>query len=74
MVHPRYRVLRGAEPLPDTLTPVYPTTAGLSQAVLRRLIAEALARVDLSDTLPGELLDHLGAEEPGPDDQYSLHQ
>jgi ATP-dependent DNA helicase RecG len=56
MVHPRYRLLRGPEPLPDSLTPVYPTTAGLSQAVLRRLIAEALARVDLSDTLPGELL------------------
>ena len=29
MVHPRYRVLRGPEPLPASLTPVYPTTAGL---------------------------------------------
>jgi len=55
MVHPRYRVLRGAEPLPKSLTPVYPTTAGLGQAVLRKLIDEALARADLSDTLPEEV-------------------
>ena len=52
MVHPTFRVLRGAEPLPQTLTPVYPTTAGLSQTVLRRLIEQALARCDLADTLP----------------------
>jgi ATP-dependent DNA helicase RecG len=54
MVHPRYRVLRGPEPLPDALTPVYPTTAGLSQHALRRMIDEALASADLSDTLPEE--------------------
>jgi ATP-dependent DNA helicase RecG len=52
MVHPRYRVLRGPEPLPDSLTPVYPTTAGLGQALLRKLIEEALGRADLADTLP----------------------
>jgi ATP-dependent DNA helicase RecG len=55
MVHPRFRVLRGPEPLPDALTPVYPTTAGLPQTVLRRLINEALDRTDLSDTLPEEV-------------------
>ena len=42
MVHPRYRVLRGREPLPESLTPVYPTTAGTRQALLRKLIDEAL--------------------------------
>jgi ATP-dependent DNA helicase RecG len=52
MVHPRYRVLRGREPLPESLTPVYPTTAGLGQALLRKLIDEAATRVDLADTLP----------------------
>ncbi|MCG6874011.1 MAG: ATP-dependent DNA helicase RecG [Betaproteobacteria bacterium] len=52
MVHPRYRVLRAPEPLPDALTPVYPTTAGLAQQALRKLIDQALANVDLSDTLP----------------------
>jgi ATP-dependent DNA helicase RecG len=56
MVHPRVRVLRGPEPLPETLTPVYPTTAGVSQAVLRSLISDALARADLSDTLPEDQL------------------
>jgi ATP-dependent DNA helicase RecG len=52
MVHPRYHVLRGPEPLPESLTPVYPTTAGLGQALLRKLIDEALGRADLADTLP----------------------
>jgi ATP-dependent DNA helicase RecG len=58
-VHPRYRVLRGPEPLPDRLTPVYPTTAGLSQPVLRKLIHNALKRCDLSDSLPEEMLSRL---------------
>ena len=31
MVHPRYRVLHGEAPVPQALTPVYPTTAGLRQ-------------------------------------------
>jgi ATP-dependent DNA helicase RecG len=56
MIHPRFRVLRSDEPLPQSLTPVYPTTAGLSQAVLRRLVARALDAADLTDTLPPELL------------------
>ena len=55
IIHPRFRVLHGEEPLPDRLTPVYPTTAGLSQGVLRRLIDQALARADLADTLPESL-------------------
>ncbi|MBV6273653.1 ATP-dependent DNA helicase RecG [Alcaligenaceae bacterium CGII-47] len=38
--------------LPSTLTPVYPSTDGLSQASLRKAINEALAQSDLSDTLP----------------------
>ncbi len=55
MVHPRFRVLRGEVPLPDALTPVYPTTAGLGQEVLRKLTARALESVDLTDALPGPL-------------------
>jgi ATP-dependent DNA helicase RecG len=47
------------ESLPEGLTPVYPTTAGLGQATLRRLIDKALARFDFSDTLPAELLQRL---------------
>ncbi|MGH8677758.1 MAG: ATP-dependent DNA helicase RecG, partial [Burkholderiales bacterium] len=52
MVHPRFRVLRGEAPLPKSLTPVYPTTAGLSQDSLRKLAQRALLAADLSDTLP----------------------
>jgi ATP-dependent DNA helicase RecG len=58
MIHPRYRALRGKEePLPEALTPVYPTTAGLAQHALRKLIARALTQIDLDDTLPSELLE-----------------
>jgi ATP-dependent DNA helicase RecG len=59
MVHPKYRVVRGDMPVADTLTPVYPTTAGLSQANLQRMVREALAASDLVDTLPPELLGEL---------------
>lgn len=59
IIHPRLRVLHGDEPLPTALTPVYPTTAGLSQATLRRLIARALDEADLSETLPDALLARL---------------
>ncbi|MBC7944909.1 MAG: ATP-dependent DNA helicase RecG [Burkholderiales bacterium] len=51
MVHPKYRVVREGEPLSAALTPVYPTTAGLSQAQLRKCIDRALATCDLTDTL-----------------------
>ncbi|MCZ7562690.1 MAG: ATP-dependent DNA helicase RecG [Burkholderiales bacterium] len=60
MVHPRYRVLRGPEPLPEALTPVYPTTAGLTQHALRRRIEAALDAADLSDTLPQAIRARLG--------------
>ncbi len=49
----------GAE-LPRTLTPVYPTTQGLSQASLRKAIDEALARADLGDTLPPQIVEDYG--------------
>ena len=52
MVHPRYRVVHGELQVPRSLTPVYPTTAGLAQDALRRLVERALADCDLSDTLP----------------------
>jgi len=60
MAHPRFRVLRGDVPLPTALTPIYPTTAGLGQSALRRLIEGALSRVALEDTLPPEMSKRLG--------------
>ncbi len=51
MVHPRYRVVGADAPLPQALTPVYPTTAGVSQAALRKLIEVALADISLPELL-----------------------
>ena len=59
MVHPRVHVVAEGEALPAALTPVYPTTAGLAQGVIRRLVTQALDRADLSDTLPEEMLGEL---------------
>jgi ATP-dependent DNA helicase RecG len=57
MAHPRYRIVAEDEPLPDALTPVYPATAGIKQAELRRRILEALDAGPLDDTLPQAFLD-----------------
>jgi ATP-dependent DNA helicase RecG len=59
MAHPRYRVVAPGEPLPTALTPIYPTTAGLKQADLRRYVLEALDAGPLDDTLPDSLLQRL---------------
>lgn len=55
MIHPRFRSVRTDTALPTSLTPVYPTTASLSQDSLRKLLARALAKTDLTETLPGDL-------------------
>jgi ATP-dependent DNA helicase RecG len=56
MVHPRVRVTVD-EPLPQRLTPVYPTTEGVPQAWLRKRIERALRDVDVArgDTLPAAI-------------------
>ncbi len=60
MIHPEYRRLQDpAEPLPQTLTPVYPLTEGLTQGRLRALVRSALAAWDgapPAEYLPAELL------------------
>ena len=63
MAHPRYRIVHPEEPLPDALTPIYPTTAGLPQAELRQLILEALDAEALDDTLPSSLVLRYGLED-----------
>jgi len=52
MAHPRYRIVRAGEPVPEALTPIYPTTAGLSQEKLRARVLEAVDAGVLDDTLP----------------------
>jgi ATP-dependent DNA helicase RecG len=59
MVHPRFHKVRDDEPLPDEMTPVYPTTAGVANSALQKLIGKALQIGDLSDTLPDELRQRL---------------
>ncbi len=54
MLHPAFK-LAGGE-LPEVLTPVYPTSAQLPQAYLRKAVVGALARVDLHETLPPDAL------------------
>jgi ATP-dependent DNA helicase RecG len=56
MVHPRYRIVAPGAPLSKSLTPVYPTTAGLPQHQLRERINGALDTADLSDTLDPKLI------------------
>jgi ATP-dependent DNA helicase RecG len=59
MVHPKYRIVEKGAPLSKSLTPVYPTTAGLSQRDLRARIENALDTLILDDTLQPELLEKL---------------
>ena len=59
MVHPRIRVVTEGTPLPDRLTPVYPTTAGLPQHSVRHAVHTHLGRANLDEVLPRSLLDRL---------------
>lgn len=54
IVHPKVTAADG--PLPDALTPVYPSTDGLPQTSLRRAIRQALEQADLSESLPEAIL------------------
>ena len=63
MIHPNYEILdpKTRRALPKTLTPVYPTTQGLSQGKLRSLITQVLKnRLDnLEDLLPTSIASEL---------------
>lgn len=61
--HPEYRAQDENAPAPveQTLTPIYPTTEGLTQLRLRQLSAQALERLgpeSLPDWLPPEMAGH----------------
>ncbi len=59
MVHPRYRVVAAGTPLPESLTPVYPTTAGLAQSALRGLVRRALAEFAAAEPFSSAMLSAL---------------
>jgi ATP-dependent DNA helicase RecG len=63
MVHPVYKIVNEGAPLPTALTPVYPSGEGLSQTVLRRAIADAMKRVDWTDTVPRAVRERLDLAE-----------
>lgn len=56
MVHPKCRMVQQGQTLAETLTPIYPTTSGLNQKTLSKLIAQALLDAQeaqiLLETLP----------------------
>jgi len=56
MYHPEYRVLQDEETaVEEALTPIYPTTAGISQNQWRKLCEQALARLEreqIAELLP----------------------
>jgi ATP-dependent DNA helicase RecG len=56
MVHPVFKAVTAETPLPTSLTPVYPSTVQLSQAVLRKAVEAGLARADLAEHLPPGLV------------------
>ncbi len=61
LYHPEYSLVREDEPLNEGLTPVYPTTEGLQQARLRKIIVQALKLLEksegLTELLPADLLE-----------------
>ena len=54
MVHPRYRLVSPGTPLPQRLTPVYPTSSTIPQHQLRKVILEELRQAHWRDTIPAE--------------------
>lgn len=58
MVHPVVKVVDEDTPLAQSLTPVYPASAQLSQAYLRKAVASGLARADLREILPAGVVPH----------------
>jgi ATP-dependent DNA helicase RecG len=72
--HPEYQVARTSlPPLEKSLTPVYPTTDGVSQLLLRKLMIEALhilSRQPPRDLLPESVMQQQGL----PSLQQALHK
>ncbi|HEX3141486.1 MAG TPA: DEAD/DEAH box helicase, partial [Rhizobacter sp.] len=56
MVHPTFKGVDAETPLATALTPVYPSSATLPQAYLRKAVAGGLQRADLSELIPAPLV------------------
>ncbi len=62
MVHPTVKAVAAEAPLPTSLTPVYPASAGVSQTILRKAVTQALRDPSLQDSLAEFLPKTLMAE------------
>ena len=62
MVHPTVRAVTPDAPLPMSLTPVYPASAGVSQTVIRKAVTQAMRDPSLQDSLAEFLPKKLMAE------------
>jgi ATP-dependent DNA helicase RecG len=62
MVHPTVRAVIPEAPLPASLTPVYPASAGVSQTVIRKAVLKALQDSSLKESLAEFLPSMLMAE------------
>ena len=60
MVHPQCKNVGEKTEVAETLTPVYPTTAGLTQPNIRKAIAIGLKQALLDETLPASVYKDLG--------------
>ncbi len=60
MVHPKCRIVREGESLADSMTPVYATTAGLTQKILAKIIRQGLQDAQtvqaLTETVPEKII------------------
>lgn len=76
MVHPEYKIIKTDEPLQlsEKLTPIYPTTKGLQQRSLLRLVGEALKQLaKLDDLIPSNIIQQYKLSELT-DALLTLHQ
>jgi ATP-dependent DNA helicase RecG len=60
MVHPTCKSVAQKTQVAETLTPIYPTVAGLTQPNLRKAVSMALGLASLEETLPKVIYQSLG--------------
>lgn len=73
IVHPEYQIVSPNQPfeVSEQLTPVYPTTEGLPQNILRKLIAQAFSALGTDEQVLDDYLPSLRMQEGG---YPSLHE
>jgi len=77
IVHPTVRAVTPDSPLASSLTPVYPASAGISQAIIRKAVNVALRdpsmKESLAEFLPADLMSDLLPDHDWPPLQVALN-